>query len=116
MTSNAPNSVNDEMRFRELVIRRRVERQAEFIRHLLIYVVICVMLWAINLWQLRDIGLMRTDKWWAFIPMVAWGIGVFLHGVSVGMSRLPRIPFISLDWEETKVRELMRQENAREVQ
>ncbi|TAG70094.1 MAG: hypothetical protein EAZ24_14030 [Burkholderiales bacterium] len=40
----------------------------------------------------------------------AWGIGVFTHGLSVAMSRLPKVPFLSLDWEEKKVRELMKHE------
>ncbi|TAG79427.1 MAG: hypothetical protein EAZ21_10505 [Betaproteobacteria bacterium] len=99
-----------ERRIRELVIRRRVERQAEFFRHLLFYLVVCTLLWAINLWQIRDIGFMRTERWWAFIVTAAWGIGVFTHGLSVAMSRLPKVPFLSLDWEEKKVRELMKHE------
>jgi hypothetical protein len=103
---------SDAARIRELVIRRRVERQAEFIRHLLIYLVVCATLWAINLWQIRDIGFMRTDKWWAFIVTAAWGIGILTHGLSVAMSRLPKIPFLSIDWEEKKVRELLKRDNA----
>jgi two-component system, LytTR family, sensor kinase len=96
-----------ENRMREIALRRRVERQAEFFRHLAMYVAVCGTLWAANLWQIREGGFMQTNKWWAFIPTVAWGFGVLTHGISVLLSSLRRTPFVSVDWEERKVRELM---------
>jgi hypothetical protein len=66
-----------------------------------------MLLWAANLWQIRAGGFMQTDKWWAFIVTAAWGIGIFTHALSLLMSMLPRVPFVSLDWEERRVRELM---------
>jgi hypothetical protein len=92
---------------REMVLRRRVKLQAAFLRHLAMYCAVCAVLWGVNFWQIRVGGFMQTDKWWAFIVTAAWGIGVFTHALSLCMSMLPRVPFVSLDWEERRVRELM---------
>ena len=89
---------------READIRRRVHAQAEFYRHLMIYAGVVTMLWVINLMQagLPSAGA-SLWRYWAIWPTVGWGIGVLVHGVTA----LSSFGFLSRDWEERKVRELM---------
>ncbi len=74
---------NPEQR-REAEIRRHVRRLAEFYRHLTVYLVVCSLLWALNLWNYARID--KSVPWyayWAIYPTLGWGIGVFFHGLSV---------------------------------
>jgi len=94
---------------RELAIRRRVHRLAEFYQHLSIYVLVIGALWALNLWQVWDGSL--SKKWyayWAVWPAFGWGIGVLCHGLAV----LPVWRFFSEDWEDRKVQELLARDAA----
>jgi 2TM domain len=89
---------------RELAIRRRVHRLAEFYRHVFIYVIVNTGLWSINLWMLW--GSAAQGKWyayWALWPTLGWGIGLLSHGLSV----MPFWSFFSQDWEDKKVKELL---------
>jgi hypothetical protein len=92
---------------REAEIRTVVRRQAEFYRHLIVYVLVIGLLWIINAVQYS-----RIDKavpwyaWWALFPTLGWGIGVLMHGLYA--SNLP--VFFSARWEEKKVRELLDRE------
>jgi hypothetical protein len=88
---------------RELYIRRRVKRLAEFYRHLTMYVVVVSIAWVVSFLFMKTIP-SSIWKWWVVWPTIGWGIGVIAHGLSV----LPRMGFFSLDWEEKKVRELMK--------
>jgi hypothetical protein len=92
---------------REIVIRRQVLLRAVFIRHFAMYATVSGVLWAMNLWLIREGGMMQTDKWWAFIPTAAWGFGVLTHGMSVLMSTYTRLPYVSVDWEERRVQATM---------
>ncbi len=89
---------------REDKIRKQVHRQAEFYRHLIIYVVVISALWTINAvmrypnWQGGNIY-----KWWAFWPTFGWGIGIVSHGFSAFWKGL-----FSYDWEERKVQEILK--------
>lgn len=61
---------------REIAIRRRVHRLAEFYRHVFVYVIVNTGLWSINLWMLW--GSAAQGKWyayWALWPTLGWGIG-----------------------------------------
>ncbi len=92
---------------RELSIRRRVHRLAEFYRHLFVYVIVNMALWSVNAWQIYSAT--STAKWyfwWAIWPTLGWGIGVFFHGLSV----LPFWTFFSQEWEDKKVRQIMQRE------
>jgi|GEM_PF-435674 len=92
---------------REREIRRRVRRQAEFYRHLIVYVAVCGLLWAINLTHYARIE--RAVPWfgyWALYPTLGWGIGVMMHGLATTERLLP----FSAGWEERKVRELLARE------
>jgi two-component system, LytTR family, sensor kinase len=92
---------------REIVIRRRVLLRAGFMRHFAMYAAVSLVLWGSNLWLIREGGFMQTDKWWAFLPTVAWGFGVLTHGLSVLMSTYTRFPYVSVHWEEERVQAAM---------
>ena len=92
---------------RELNIRRRVHRLAEFYRHASVYIIVIGGLWCFNLWSVWNVwdGTL-PHKWysyWAIWPTLGWGIGLVTHGLSV----LPVWSFFSQDWEDKKVRELL---------
>jgi hypothetical protein len=89
---------------REIAIRRRVHRLAEFYRHAFVFIVFIGALWALNAFQIY--GSAKSVKWyswWAMWPTMGWGIGLLAHGLAV----LPMWAFFSADWEDRKVRELM---------
>lgn len=89
---------------RELAIRRRVHKFAEFYQHLSIYALVIGALWVVNLWGMWD-GVLPTKWWayWAIWPTIGWGIGVAFHALSI----LPMWDFFSEDWEDRKVQELL---------
>jgi energy-coupling factor transporter transmembrane protein EcfT len=96
--------IHSGMTAREITIRRRVHRIAEFYRHVFVYIIVMGALWVINLWLVW--GGTLPQKWlsyWAIWPTVGWGIGLLTHGISV----LPVWAFFTQDWEDKKVRELL---------
>ena len=73
-----------------------VQRLRGFYMHLTVYVLVNVLLLAINLAT-------TPDRLWFYWPLLGWGIGVAAHGASVlGTGR-----FLGKEWEERKIRELM---------
>jgi hypothetical protein len=57
-------------------LRKMAKARAEFKQHLLTYIVINGLLWAINyLTQMGD----RSIYWWAIWPTLGWGVGLVLH-------------------------------------
>ena len=93
---------------REIAIRRRVHRLAEFYRHLFVYAIVNASLWGINLWMMWGTAAAgRFWSYWAISPTLWWGVGVFVHGLSV----LPYWGFFSQEWEDRKVKQLMQKES-----
>ena len=90
---------------REIAIRRRVHRLAEFYRHVGLYVVMIGAMWAFNAWTEMAAGALPKHwySWWAIWPTFGWGIGLISHGLSVA----PFWSFFSQDWEDKKVKQLM---------
>jgi len=89
---------------REIAIRRRVRRLAEFYRHLLVYVIAIGSLWILNALVVYDSPkAAHWYSWWAIWATLGWGIGLLAHAVTV----LPVWGFFSQDWEDRKVKELM---------
>jgi TRAP-type C4-dicarboxylate transport system permease small subunit len=107
---------------REIAIRRRVHRLAEFYRHLFSFVIAIGLMWIANAIMLMNSGVLthfsisngaivvneasaklKWFYWWALWPTLGWGIGIVIHGITV----LPFWNFFSQDWEDRKVRELM---------
>lgn len=89
---------------RELAIRRRVHRLAEFYRHVVVYVLVISGLWIVNFYMLSgSVAQTRWYSYWAIWPTAGWGIGLLTHGLSVA----PFWSFFSQDWEDKKVKQLM---------
>jgi 2TM domain len=89
---------------REICIRRRVHRIAKFYRHLMVYVIVIGLLWILN--AIIIFSGTQPNKWyswWAVWPMLGWGIGLFVHGITL----LPMWGLFSQEWEDRKVKELM---------
>lgn len=106
------------MSTREVEIRRRVHRLAEFYRHAMIYLVFMTIVWISNFVIIHNAdptylpGLLAGERkvsWrylWGIWPSLGWGIGVVCHGITV----LPFWNFLTQDWEDRKVREIMERE------
>ncbi len=56
--------------------RKRVEAKIGFYIHLGVFICICSLMIGVNL-------AMTPENLWFVWPVVGWGIGVFLHGLSV---------------------------------
>ena len=54
---------------------KKVEARMGFYTHLVVYLVVNTMLTILNL-------TVAGDYFWAMWPMIGWGIGVILHGLS----------------------------------
>jgi 2TM domain len=103
---NNPQSLNDISASQERVeaIRNRVKLQAGFYRNLSTYVLVISGLWILNFLTVGSPDRPRPIwVWWAIWPTLGWGIGVLVHGLSV----LRPTGFLSADWEERKVQELL---------
>jgi hypothetical protein len=76
--------------------RRRVREIRGFYVHVAVFVAVNILLHLINF--------VATPKvYWAFWPLVGWGIGLLAHGLAT----FRWMPFLGKDWEERKIRELM---------
>lgn len=66
---------------------RRGERRAEewrgFDAHLTVYLVMN--------FGLALIDVLSGGGWWFFWPLIAWGIGLVIHGTSVFLENRPRV-------------------------
>lgn len=67
---------------REVYIRRRVKRLAEFYRHLTMYIVIMSVIWIASLLLAKEWPTVWW-RWWTIWPTIGWGIAVLAHGLSV---------------------------------
>jgi 2TM domain-containing protein len=81
--------------------RRRVKSIRGFYIHLMIYVGVMILLFAINA--------VTPGPWWALFPLLGWGVGVAAHGAAV----FGLVGFLGPDWEERKIREQMAKERER---
>jgi hypothetical protein len=78
--------------------RKRVEALKGFYIHALVFVLVNVGLFAINL--------LAGGSWWFFWPLIGWGIGLAVHALNVfGSGNM-----LGRDWEERKTREFMDEE------
>lgn len=76
--------------------RRRVREIRAFYIHVAVFVPVNALLHVINF-------VATPGLYWAFWPLLGWGIGLLAHGLV--MYRWT--PFLGKDWEERKIRELM---------
>ena len=81
--------------------KERVEALRGFYIHLIVYVVVNLFLFLLNI-------ITSPDSLWFYWPLLGWGIAIVGHALSVywGIDRR-----FGADWEEKKVREIMEKED-----
>lgn len=84
---------------RYLKAQKRVEDLKGFYGNLSSYIIVNIGLMILNL-------LTSPSYLWFFYPLLGWGIGVAIHGMTV----FNYMPFLNRDWEEKKIQELMNKE------
>ena len=84
---------------RYLKAQKKVEDLKGFYGNLTSYIVVNIGLLILNL-------VTSPSHLWFFYPLMGWGIGVAIHGMSV----FNYMPFLNRDWEEKKIQELMNKE------
>ena len=84
---------------RYLKAQKKVEDLKGFYGNLTSYIVVNIGLLILNL-------VTSPNHLWFFYPLMGWGIGVAIHGMSV----FNYMPFLNRDWEEKKIQELMNKE------
>ena len=77
--------------------KERVEQIKGFYIHLIVYVVVNLILFSINM-------IVSPDNLWFFWPLIGWGIAIVLHALVVFGGLL------GSNWEEKKIAELMEEE------
>ena len=90
------NTISEE---RYLKAQKKVEDLKGFYGNLSSYIVVNIGLLILNL-------VTSPSYLWFFYPLLGWGIGVAIHGMSV----FNYMPFLNRDWEEKKIHELMNKE------
>jgi len=76
--------------------KKRVEEIKGFYTHAIVYVVINIGLFLLNLFTAPGV-------WWFYWVLFGWGIGLFFH--AMGIFVFNRFP--SKKWEEQKIKEVM---------
>jgi hypothetical protein len=91
--------MNDQdMKYRQA--KERVAALRGFYIHLIVYVVINLLLFLINM-------IFSADTLWFIWPLLGWGIAIALHAIFVlGQNRI-----LGADWEERKIQEIMEGKN-----
>lgn len=87
------HTTNEQMAYEKAA--KRVEELKGFYGNLISYCIFIPFLFLIN-WKTSP------SYWWAFWPMLGWGIGVISHGIKTFG--------ISSDWEERQIRKYMQKE------
>jgi len=76
--------------------KKRIDELKSFYSHLFVYLAVNAGLFLLNI-------LTSPRHLWFYWPLIGWGIGLAIHGLSVfGTQR-----FLGKDWEERKIKELM---------
>lgn len=88
-----------------LKAQKKIEDIKGFYGNLSSYIVIITGIAILNLTT-------SPEHLWFMYPAIGWGIGVVIHGVTV----FNYMPFLSKDWEERKIKELMDKENSKKWQ
>jgi two-component sensor histidine kinase len=109
MTASAASAASGlsyaEARYQESlrVARKRVKEIRAFYISGMLYAVIIPILWVINL--------STGTRLWAHWPMIGWGLGLTIQGLTVFAGR----SFFGTEWEEKKVDEIMAREKLKVV-
>jgi hypothetical protein len=83
--------------------RKRVEEIKGFYVHLVVFVLVNLGLFLINI-------IRSPEVYWFYWPLIGWGIGLVAHGF--GVFGLPGV--LGSDWEERKIKQIMEKERERE--
>jgi len=89
---------------REETVRKRVKHLKRFYMDLINFIIVNIILTLV--WLTFD----RTGTFWPKYVIVVWGIVLIFRAFRMRIIPLifPRIAILSQDWEERKVREIMR--------
>lgn len=79
--------------------RKRVEEIKGFYGNLISFAVVNIGLLVINLTT-------SPKHLWFYWPLLWWGIGLVFHGLKVFRC----MPYLGKDWEEQKIKELIKKE------
>lgn len=82
--------------------RKKVHELKKFYGHVAVYLVVNAFLHIIDFLDGAD--------YWAFWPLLGWGVAVLLQGANVYQV----LPFNRPEWEEKKIREYMEREKPKE--
>jgi hypothetical protein len=77
---------------------KQVEAMLGFYIHLVVFVLVMVLLFAVNWFATPDV-------WWVQWPFLGWGIGVLAHGLMVFGTGSGKPNFIT-NWRLRKIKEL----------
>ncbi len=58
----------------DTLARKRVKAKLGWYTHLTVYLIVNAFLISLSVWQ---------DRNWAIFPLLGWGLGLVLHGISV---------------------------------
>ena len=83
-----------------LIAKKKVENLKGFYIHLTVYITVNILLFATNY-------LTYDGYWWFIFPLLGWGIGITIHGVTTYLDYNRR----SLNWQEKKIKEYMDRNN-----
>jgi hypothetical protein len=92
------NNHNNEDRY--YVAKKKVNEIKGFYGNLASYILVNVILLVINLAT-------SPEHLWFFWPLLGWGLGVLIHGMTV----FQWFPFLGKEWEEKKIKQYIDIEN-----
>lgn len=82
--------------------KHRVEELKSFYTHLIVYIVVNLGLFLINI-------LTSPRTLWFYWPLFGWGIGVVAHGLGVfGGGKI-----LGREWENKKIKEIMEKDKSK---
>jgi hypothetical protein len=79
--------------------QKKIEEIKAFYGHIVSYIFVNIGLAVLNI-------VTSPQHLWFLYPALGWGIGLAIHGIKT----FDYMPFLSNDWEERKVKELMERE------
>jgi len=88
-----------------LKAQKKIEEIKGFYGNLAAYIVVNIGLAVLNFAT-------SSQHLWFLYPALGWGIGLVIHGINV----FNYMPFLSSDWEERKMKELMDKEKSKKWQ
>lgn len=73
--------------------KRKVENLKSFYIHLIVFILVNTLLILINVLNYKEVG-----NWWFIYPVIGWGIGLAIHGISI-----TSFSFFGEKWEGKKI-------------